>query len=315
MQIAPLNARRWFGMDKTQAVARTIAHRSLFRPGGFAYSELPIDSVSVPAAGLGGAGSIDRRQRALRARFHARPMFVDRAARPLLGLGDYEALGGVIPGCEWALRRAAVAMGLRYAGAKPSTALYYDAVMPHDTPSFQANNGIPFGEGGLSSCAMYMRSTLDRLGLVDARFNGPYEARVSYAISDILNLARENGAYVDWGNGEGVPPPKPGDILHIGGLTDNGFEHMGMLTGIESDGTTWHTVDGGQPGVEERVRHIVGGQFQADGRNLNGYVDISKLPLPCPVGNVFVSGLALFVALAAGMYAVREGSRYAARYI
>lgn len=303
-----LSAFDWFRLSPQQANALVKARPSIWRPGGYAYTSLPVDKLQVAPAGLG---------RLTYPRFEevrsAPPLSAKDVERIIVRSGwfrDDTGLTGMSgasaqAGCgELAIRSAMIAMGLRYAGAQPNTQRYYEAVMPRDSASFQRANGIPFGEGGLSSCGMYVRATLDRMGLKDARFNSPYETRVSHAINDLLNLGDEWGAHVKWTTN--APLPKPGDIIHLGGETDNGFEHVGILTAISSDGHTWYTVDGGQPGVEERIRTFNNGSF-SDGRNLNGYIDVSKLPLPCPVSYVFPSVLAFFAGAALSIV----GYRYA----
>jgi len=190
---------------------------------------------------------------------------------------------------------------LSYAGAQPSTDLYYEAVMPHDRRAFQEQYGVAFGYGGASSCGMYVIAEWDRMGLVDARINGPYEPKVSLAISNVLNVGRDYGAYIPYNvNG---PQPKPGDVMYYSGAPVGGFEHVGILVSRDPDGTTWHTVDGGQPGVEERTRHMLpNGTFSADGRELTAYVDIGRLPFPCPTGLLAGTIAAVAAGAVVGMF-------------
>lgn len=255
---------------------------SRFRPGGKTYVHLPVDEMRVPVAGLGSA-----------------PLISWKSTFTLRGFGDTTAAPAAPSWCEGLIRRHYINTALKYAGAQPLTPLYAEAVDPLDTPLFQSQYNRPFGEGGASSCAMFSRANLWRVGVTDPRFTVPYESRLSYAISDILNLGREYGAYVDYSvNG---PQPKPGDILYLSGRPVNGFEHISNLIAI--DGDQWHTIDGGQPGVEERMRTMgPDGCFLHDGRELTAFVDISKLPIPCPTGLLAGSIAAVAAGAVVGMF-------------
>jgi GH25 family lysozyme M1 (1,4-beta-N-acetylmuramidase) len=144
---------------------------------------------------------------------------------------------------------------------------------------------------GSSTCGLVVRALLRDAGIDDARLRAPY--RIGTAISDLLALAREHGAWVDAAPGL---RPKPGDVVGLAlfgpdaGHAAHVFtvDEVNEQSGISA--THVASIDGGQ--VDELGRQCVrrkdrlwteGGGVITDGtsgsrmRTVSGWVDVDRL--------------------------------------
>jgi hypothetical protein len=125
-------------------------------------------------------------------------------------------------------------------------------------------------------------------------------SRISGVIRDMVKEAKKQRAWVDATKRTASDPlPQPGDLVLIGGgsgWAQGGLTMEHMLIVDRLEGHELHSVDGGQPDVEERTRVVVlapGGELwlgsreaQIDaagrptvGRRVRGWVDVSKVPV------------------------------------
>ena len=103
----------------------------------------------------------------------------------------------------------------------------------------------------MSSCALFVRALWRHLGCAHPILAAPY--RVGHAVSDVIQIARDAGA---WHGTEGTPGL--GDVVLVG---KEGHEHVYVVTGLDAthgDGMHVESVDGGQglhgAAIERRTR-------------------------------------------------------------
>ena len=95
---------------------------------------------------------------------------------------------------------------------------------------------------GMSGCALVVRGLWGRLGVVHPILSAPY--RIGHAISDLIVIANERGAWRDTGDGS---RPKPGDAVLVS--KDKPDVHVYTVTGVrlrEDGDIDLCSVDGGQ---------------------------------------------------------------------
>ena len=170
-----------------------------------------------------------------------------------------------------------VDIALSYAPSDSPSQKYYEAVLPFDTPAFQASAGQPYPKG-MSSCGMFILANYARAGFTGEGLGEPYAKYVGRVEELLVKFGREKGALVS------RPDPhtfQPGDVFHV----DN-ISHWGMVEKVEGDQV--FSIDGGQPGVARRVRRIVksngGWALASDNGQLRPVLHVIKadlLNVPC----------------------------------
>ncbi len=191
-----------------------------------------------------------------------------------------------MPGCPQTL----VDIALSYApsGGRPGDPLfakYLDGTLPYDqhsNPSWAARYALPYPDGA-SSCATFQIANYGRAGFVFPGIGEPYERFVGRAETILVDFGKSKGAL------ETRPDPRtflPGDVFHV----DN-ISHWGMVKQVvvRADGVVEvHSIDGGQPGIAERVRTVgkSGGAwalFGTDGkpRPVLHVIRAEALDVPC----------------------------------
>ncbi len=148
---------------------------------------------------------------------------------------------------------------------------------------------------GMSGCALTVAGIWRRVGIKHAKLAPPYKN--GSAVSRLISIAREVGAWVPFKNGL---VPTPADMVLVGDNTQaGGVEHVYTIVAILDE--TIHSVDGGQrtrrldaktgkgfqaiygkTRVWKKDRDIVfagtdPGAAVAGGRKIYGWVDAAKL--------------------------------------
>lgn len=114
---------------------------------------------------------------------------------------------------------------------------YQDLLMPADLEP--AANRLALA--GQSSCALLARAAWRLLGCAHPILTRPY--RVGRAVSDVVEIARDAGA---WHDATDPGRPEVGDVVLVG---EDGHEHVYLVTalyGLPGEGWRVHSVDGGQ---------------------------------------------------------------------
>lgn len=143
-----------------------------------------------------------------------------------------------------------VDIALSYTPGDSPSPKYYEAVLPYDTPAFQAAAGQPYPKG-MSSCAIFQLANYARAGFRDEGMGVPYQPFTGQAEALLIKFGQRHGAL------ESRPDPHtfgPGDVFHV----DN-ISHWGMVVELVEENGEWYVIssDGGQPGVALRRRKIV----------------------------------------------------------
>ena len=141
------------------------------------------------------------------------------------------------------VRLATEADGLRYPDPR-----YVDLLMPAGIEP-PANRAALAGQ---SSCALLVRALLRACGCTHPFLLRPY--RVGRAVSDVIQIARDAGAWHEPGDAE---RPAAGDAVIVGAP---GHEHAYVVTAVRSHAPGWRvdSIDGGQgahgAGIAARTR-------------------------------------------------------------
>ncbi len=169
---------------------------------------------------------------------------------------------GDLPGeeVERRKRRAGAAVALACVGVHLDPWAALGLMLPFDAPQAARD----YLRSGVSTCALLARGYLLLLGADHLVLNAPYLRRVGRAVSDVVQVARDAGA---WRTPEPGATPHPGDVVLIGHMTHDGrpdpayvrgtkaTEHVLLVTALR--GHLLDSVDGGQPGVERRTRQVM----------------------------------------------------------
>lgn len=107
---------------------------------------------------------------------------------------------------------------------------YLDAIIP--SPADRANPNTCRDMAGMSGCALLVRGIWHRAGCKHPILTAPY--RYSKAVSDVVQIAKEADALRDRS-----ATPNPGDVVVVDDPTH-------VFTVISMEGSTVHSVDGGQ---------------------------------------------------------------------
>lgn len=184
-------------------------------------------------------------------------------------------VGAEPAGGELAARMVSVARAYAGTGASREPDRYLELLMgPGDTDRayFLA----------ASSCGLFARGVMRRAGVDHPILRSPY--RVGRAISDVLEIARSKGAFVDAGGPQG-PQPRAGDITWIKTPGDND-DHVEIVTEVLGP-WRFQAAAGGQgaggteSGLFERSPwRIDGSRFYAGNRTVMGWVDAHALANP-----------------------------------
>ena len=178
--------------------------------------------------------------------------------------------------------------GLGADPAKPDNKKrYIELIAPGEIPHTQDEMAK------MSGCALLIGGIWRHVGVNASALQPPY--KVGTAISRLVTIARSANAWIPFKAGE---YPGPGDMVLVGDNGKGGVEHVYTVVGIEmsDEKVAIRSIDGGQRDakshqlvlLKERVwrgrQDIVvnasdpGGQ-KAGGRVIQGWVDVSKLPI------------------------------------
>ncbi len=135
-----------------------------------------------------------------------------------------------------------------------------------------------------STCGLVMRAILRAAGFKDPRLFAPY--RIGMAISDLIAMAKEVGAWIE--PAAGVAPPRAGDLLFLD--VDKPTGHVATITAFDPVALTLETVDGGavdaqgHQSVAKRTRRwnqigaiIIDTPNMGNQHRVTGWIDVDKL--------------------------------------
>lgn len=206
-------------------------------------------------------------------------------------------LGGQVAAYTVAtLRRAMVAIASAFVGysyaSKP--AAYKALLYPYD--GLAVADALAKVQSG---CGLTCAGWLELWGNEDPELKRPYHGR-NDIMGTLTKIGRRHGAYV---TPDGNLLPAQGDIFLLG--QNNGGPSWGRGVGSQyehflcvrdHDGKVMDSIDGGQPGIEERTRTLVyvGTELwcgdtryglSADGRPIRGrraqgWLSLSEMPVP-----------------------------------
>jgi hypothetical protein len=164
-------------------------------------------------------------------------------------------------------RAAGVAVAGALVGVHRDPWAELDLMLPFDAdPDGDREGPRDYLRGGVSTCALAARGYLLLLGSGHEALWRPYLPRVGRAVADVVQIARDGGA---WRTPEPGRLPHPGDVVLVGHMLPGGApdpayvrgtratEHVLIYTGPLGEEGLLMSVDGGQPGVEWRTRRLV----------------------------------------------------------
>jgi hypothetical protein len=171
------------------------------------------------------------------------------------------------------------------AGDPRTIGLFQDLLGP---PGYWPLNK-PYGQGGISTCAMVALGLLRRLGADNVDIRDGYADDIGSGLNVAINWARRLMPRPAWIRFIPGLQPEPGDIIQVLGPM-----HVATCIGWETapDGTLLCvSVDGGQVGarglqaIHRRTRPWVETQTGVwlGGREVDGWIDIEMLPYSGPV--------------------------------
>lgn len=201
------------------------------------------------------------------------------------------------------VREAACAYAESLVGLAYPSERYVAELYPHDAPSVARQMARV-----QSSCALMAMAILRHIGVRSPGLDEPYASHLGQAVSIVKAIAIRDRGWVDaaaWTPSVGIPTY--GDIVLIGRQGSgtawgrgplSAFEHVMVVTGYDVPTGCVRSVDGGQPGIAERVRRLlpapgseaptelwtghVGYDLAADGRpargrRVEGWVNLGAL--------------------------------------
>ncbi len=166
---------------------------------------------------------------------------------------------------------------------------YLDLVAPGESSEVQREMGL------MSGCGLVVAGVWRAIGVKSHELDQPY--KIGSAVSRLVQVARAAGAWVPFAEGK---VPSPGDMVWVGGGSNGGVEHVYTVTSVTPGPTpALESVDGGQRDAKhnetilarKRVwkgdRDIVfqgndPGAAAGTGRRVNGWIDVTKLPVEGP---------------------------------
>lgn len=184
------------------------------------------------------------------------------------------------------IRQRLVALAEGFASVSVSTARqrYLDVV--RDPAIDGTARDVFFAHPKTSGCALVVRGIWRRAGLQHPILAAPY--RIGEAISDVVRIARDAGAWVTGGD----RAPLPGDVVLVGAPS---HEHVYTIVEARPDVGTYVSVDGGQrdDAGQQAIRRLhrrwridrgrlVDVVLGRQARPVVGLVDVDRLPWSAP---------------------------------
>lgn len=148
--------------------------------------------------------------------------------------------------------------------AHPQAAIQraYEAfILAHDADPWRRA-----GADQLSSCALVALAVLECLGASSPVLGLPYQRRMGRAVADVVQVGKEQGAWVDTTLPGALLPDGP-FIALVGNNAGEGAEHIFIgLEGVDGDGEC-PVVEGGQPSIYAAGQRIARGFYDLTRRD------------------------------------------------
>lgn len=118
-------------------------------------------------------------------------------------------------------------------------------ILPHDGLAWALSylyNPAPSGVI-TSICGLVGEQYLRELGVSHRLLSVPYATRIGLAVSDLIQVCRDHGAWQDYYDRGAAPVPERGDVVMIG---RGGAEHILIVQHVNLVHATISSTDGGQ---------------------------------------------------------------------